>query len=428
MDKTLTLYGTGSSVWSDIHHPFGNSSFFKLPPCPSAVSQLQVMQVVRFAFAALISLYTVGAQNTPSPALGACYSPFHLAEYPLTGPGSAEAVPTGIEADFAQMAKLKFTQVRTYYSSYFGHDIAPLAAKHGLQLHLGVYMTYELWYQNQVDSAVKAVKAHPKTIKAILVGNENVAPYGRYAADDIVAKMKVIRDRIKNETGLSVPVGTVQRVAEWLLDDPKIKKLAANSDILGVNLYPFFDNSFDPTKPAAVLDSVWSVLTQRYPLSKLRITETGWPSGGSPPSFAPKNVPNLANAKLYYKTFLAWMASKGRQGDFWYNMYDSRPDEKLPADVEYHFGLLTHKRDVKGVLKLDTSVQNDATLDRQFNGPNVLLVNSTLNLTIGTNQSVAASETIVFPPSSRASDGDNTPSMNQAYDNDEILLPSSEQF
>ncbi|KAH9182189.1 hypothetical protein AeNC1_015837 [Aphanomyces euteiches] len=241
--------------------------------------------------------------------------------------------------------------------------------------------------------------------------------------------MKVIRDRIKNETGLSVPVGTVQPVAEWLLDDPKIKKLAANSDILGVNLYPFFDNSFDPTKPAAVLDSVWSVLTQRYPLSKLRITETGWPSGGSPPSFAPKNVPNLANAKLYYKTFLAWMASKGRQGDFWYNMYDLRSDEKLPADVEYHFGLLTHKRDVKGVLKLDTSVQNDATLDRQFNGPKVLLVNSTLNLTIGANQS-ETSETIVFPPSSRASDGDNsaTPSMNQAYDDDEILLPSSEQF
>ncbi|KAH9118766.1 hypothetical protein LEN26_011949 [Aphanomyces euteiches] len=121
------------------------------------------------------------------------------------------------------------------------------------------------------------------------------------------------------------------------------------------------------------------------------------------------------------------MASKGRQGDFWYNMYDLRSDEKLPADVEY--GLLTHKRDVKGVLKLDTSVQNDATLDRQFNGPKVLLVNSTLNLTIGANQS-ETSETIVFPPSSRASDGDNsaTPSMNQAYDDDEILLPSSEQF
>ncbi|RLO00588.1 hypothetical protein DYB28_011189, partial [Aphanomyces astaci] len=80
---------------------------------------------------------------------------------------------------------------------------------------------------------------------------------------------------------------------------------------------------------------------------KLLITETGWPTGGTPTFIAPNNIPSFNNAHLYYNAFMLWMQTHGRQGDVWYSMYDPRPEEKFEFDVEYHFGILTHDRQVK---------------------------------------------------------------------------------
>ncbi|KAF0685304.1 hypothetical protein As57867_022702, partial [Aphanomyces stellatus] len=281
---------------------------------------------------------------------------FHLAEYPLTG-GSPAGIPSGIDADFAQMSALGYTTVRTYYSNYYGYDVAPIAAKYNMQLYLGVYMTNETWYQSQVDSAVNAIKANRKTVKAILVGNENVSPYGPYTVDFIVAQMNAIRNRIKNETGLNVPVGTVQRTTEWLRQDVAMLRLAANADVIGVNIYPFYDANSDPTNPLASLKGTWQALVTVYPATKLRITETGWPTAGTPSLLASQNVPSFTNAWAYYLVLLSWMEATGRwqSEDFWYAMYDARPDEQLPDALDYHFGLLTYDGQVKVAPKIPST-------------------------------------------------------------------------
>ncbi|KAF0682702.1 Aste57867_25195 [Aphanomyces stellatus] len=313
---------------------------------------------------ALITLATTFSSVSAAwilPKLGVCYSPFHLAEYPLHG-GWPGGIPAGIDADFAQMSKFGYTTVRTFYSNYYGYDVAPIAAKYNMDLYLGVFMTNEAWYQGQIDSAVNAVKAHPKTVKAILVGNENVAPHGPYSVDFLVAQMKLIRDRIKTETGLTIHVGTVQRTPEWLSRDPKMLVLGNNADVIGVNIYPFFDANSDPFNSIESLEGTWQAMTRIYPENKLRITETGWPTAGAPSVLAPQNFPNITNAAGYHLKFLLWMKSKNRQGDFWYNMYDSRPDEILPIDIEYHFGILTHDRKVKaGMAPLPASTTPQLT-------------------------------------------------------------------
>ncbi|RQM27641.1 hypothetical protein B5M09_011514 [Aphanomyces astaci] len=147
-----------------------------------------------------------------------CYSPFHLAEYPLHGYESPYLLPAGMDADFKLMAQLGYTTVRTYYSNYYGYDIAPIAAKYGIQLYLGVYMTTESWYESQVTSAVNAAVNYPNTVQAILIGNENVAPYGTFTVEDIVTQMNFTRNRIFNQTNRTFPVAYV-----WYLDTCYLK-------------------------------------------------------------------------------------------------------------------------------------------------------------------------------------------------------------
>ncbi|RLN99040.1 hypothetical protein DYB28_004534, partial [Aphanomyces astaci] len=189
-----------------------------------------------------------------------------------------------------------------------------------------------------------AAANYPSTIKAILVGNENVIPCGPYKADEIIASINSIRTRIRQGTGRNVAVGTVQRATEWL--NPNIRgdmlRLAASSDIIGVNIYPFFDGGYNPDNPLGLLDAIWNQMLALYPASKLRLTEIGYPTGGTAPSFAPKNTPSLQNSVNFYNAFQRWSPKAGGGEAFWYSMFDLRADDTTqPADLEKHFGFLT---------------------------------------------------------------------------------------
>ncbi|RHY30218.1 hypothetical protein DYB32_004513 [Aphanomyces invadans] len=273
---------------------------------------------------------------------GVCYSPFHNSAYPLNG-GSAALLGGAMDEDFKLMSR-HFSVVRTYYSSYLGYQVVRYAAKYNVGLYLGVFMTREAWYQFQIDDAVGAALSYPSTIKAILVGNENVIPCGPYKADEIIASINTIRSRIQRGSGRYVPIGTVQRATEWL--NPNLRadmlRLAASCDVIGVNIYPFFDGNYDARNPLGLLDAIWNQLLAIYPASKLRLTEIGFPTGGAAPSFAPRNIPSLANSFQFYNAFQNWSPKAGGGEAFWYSMFDLRPDDTTQsADLEKHFGFFT---------------------------------------------------------------------------------------
>lgn len=278
---------------------------------------------------------------------GTCYSPFHNPEYPLNGkPGNVGKLGEAMYNDFAIMKNF-FSVVRTYYTSYYGVPVTPAAAANGVKLYLGVYMTNEAWYKNQVDDAIAAVKNYPDTIAAILVGNENVAPAGPYSANEVSDRITEIRARLKAETGRVVPVGTVQRATEWieLGDRAAIAALAANCDIIGVNIYPFFDANYNSQYPLAILNGIWDKMMDLYPPAKVRLTETGFPTGGTPPEYASKNVPSLANSRNFYNAYINWNPSRGGGEAFWFMFYDRAPDDSsMGVDLETYFGLYTWNR------------------------------------------------------------------------------------
>ncbi|RMZ93497.1 family 17 glucosidase SCW11, partial [Brachionus plicatilis] len=267
------------------------------------------------------------------------YDAMHNAEYPLHG-GSVDSAALGraIDRDFAQISK-HFKHARTFYSSFFNIPVAPYAAKYGVKLYLGVFMTDQSWYKDQVDAAVDAIRKYPGTVSAVFVGNENLRSNGPYSANDIISRVNNIRSRIKSETGRSVPVGTVQRITEWLNQgiSSETSKLASSCDILGVNIYPFFGN-YDHSNPIRALDQQWNAMLSKYGSEKVRLTETGYPtSGGSSPSGVRAD---LSEAMSYFNAFREWK-SKGKGPAFWFAFHDRRDDDNsVPGGYEKHFGLV----------------------------------------------------------------------------------------
>jgi exo-beta-1,3-glucanase (GH17 family) len=286
------------------------------------------------------------ANRDPKPSsmfLGTCYDAMHNREYPLNG-GSVDsaALTRAIDKDFSLISNY-FKYVRTFYSSFYSIPVAPYAAKYGIKLYIGVYMTDQSWYRDQVNAAVDAFKKYPGTVQAILVGNENLKPNGPYSANDIIVKMNELRDL----TGRSVPVGTVQRITEWV--NPQLssetRRLADASDIIGVNIYPFF-GSYDYNNPSQPLDQQWKKMIDQYGSAKLRLTETGFPSSGGK---SPSGVNADLNTQIsYFNAVANWKPSHGQGPAFWFAFYDRRPDDNtVPGEFEKHFGLFNYDRTKK---------------------------------------------------------------------------------
>ncbi|TMW56143.1 hypothetical protein Poli38472_008791 [Pythium oligandrum] len=298
-------------------------------------------------------------QNTTAPGsarrlagvgnIAVCYSPFHNAEYPLTGGGvDTNKLRAAIKADFQFLSKY-VTHVRTYYSMHFDIEIAPIAAKYGLKLYLGVFLTSESWSVQETNAAVNAVVNYPGTVEAVLVGNENLA--GNHGAtSQILNKVNEIRNRV-GSTVTQVKWGTVQRSTEYLDSayDGDIWTLEKNLDILGVNIYPFFDNSYNGNNPTQLLDDQWNRISSKYTRSKIRLTESGFPTAGAPSSLSPNVWPSLDSSINYYEALVTWQpAGTESLPKFWFQAFDRRPEDPMSAiELERYFGFFTTNRQLK---------------------------------------------------------------------------------
>lgn len=308
----------------------------------------------------LVAAVVVLPNAVLSANVGINYSPFHVSEY-YTNPG---AIVTLLDNDLQHIAAQGFSYIRTFHAQFYGHNVVPIAQKHGLQVALGVQMLGSnsdeyAFLETDIQAAVWAAQNAPANVLAIYVGNENL---GASSADRIVEVISRIKSELRGTAGEAVPVGTVQRLHEWLYADPDAAKLALASDVVGANIYPFFTNGTQTTMKASLAEQ-WQLMTNKYG-AKARLTETGWSSYSEMTPAG--NKASVETAQEYFHAFLSWADESGAVTPFYFMMYDwpTAPGN----DYERHFGLARFDGTLKFALNLANTNEpivptNDSTID-----------------------------------------------------------------
>ncbi|KAL4128197.1 hypothetical protein PRIC2_007190 [Phytophthora ramorum] len=335
--------------------------------------------------------------TNPAAYMATTYSAMHSTAYPLTDSETLDttALEKAIDADMELIAQT-FTHVRTFYSQFYGVGVAQYAAAHGIKLHLGIYMTDESWQQDQIDSAVAAVQDYPGTVEAILIGNENM--YTGTTATEIIAIVTSLKETL-GDAADDILFGTVQRSTEYLDTDydDQINLLSESLDILGVNIYPYFDDSYDSSEPTALLDSVWNAIAAKYSVSQMLLCETGFPTAGDPSTLSPDVTPSLESSVQYFEAVTSWVPTGAETAlKFWFDFFDRRSDDtSVDVELERHFGIYTYDSQLKSENYL-------AALD------GACAVSSSSSSTTTTSSSTQTQQTSSNPASSSAVSSSDT--------------------
>ena len=252
------------------------------------------------------------------------YSPFRGRQTPLDF--NTQISTAQIEDDLARLAKITDC-VRTY-STEFGQDqIAGIAARHGLKVLQGVWLSSHADKARvQIETAVALANRYPGTIRALVVGNE-VMLRGEMSAEDLAATIRAVKARV------SVPVTYADVWEFWLRN----RDVAAAVDFITIHILPYWEDFPVAARDAAAhVDSIRRRVVAAFPGKEVIIGEVGWPSAGRMREGA---LPSPANEARVIQDVLAL----GKRDNFRVNVieaFDEPWKRALEGTVGGHWGVL----------------------------------------------------------------------------------------
>ena len=252
------------------------------------------------------------------------YSPFRNSQTPLE-PGTMISAAQ-IEDDLTRLAKITDC-VRTYSVDFGLDQIAGIAARHGLKVFLGLWLSSHADRNRfQIETAVRLANEYPDTIRAVVVGNE-VLLRGEMSAAELAATIREVKARVK------VPVTYADVWEFWLRN----RDVASAVDFITIHILPYWEDfPIAAGQAAAHVDAIRRKLVEAFAGKEVMIGEVGWPSAGRMREGA---LPSPANQARVIQDVLAL----AKRENFRVNVieaFDAPWKRALEGTVGGHWGLL----------------------------------------------------------------------------------------
>jgi exo-beta-1,3-glucanase (GH17 family) len=251
------------------------------------------------------------------------YTPFRGAQTPLD---AAIMIPASqIEDDLIRLSQITDC-VRTYSVDFGLDQIAGIAAKHGLKVMQGLWLSSNPQKNNyQIETAVALAKKYPGTIRAVVVGNE-VLLRGDMTATDLANTIRAIKGRV------SVPVTYADVWEFWLRNS-----VVANAvDFITIHILPYWEDFPIPAGDAVThVESIRRQVVGAFPGKEVLIGEVGWPSAGRMREGA---LPSPANQARVIQDVLALSARENFRVNI-IEAFDQPWKRALEGTVGGHWGL-----------------------------------------------------------------------------------------
>jgi exo-beta-1,3-glucanase (GH17 family)/cellulose synthase/poly-beta-1,6-N-acetylglucosamine synthase-like glycosyltransferase len=225
---------------------------------------------------------------------GIAYQPSHM----FTQTDNENISPELIDRDMAQLAKVT-GRIRTYTVAHGMDKVPEIAARYGLTVSLGIWITPDLEEnEKEIDKAIAVAKANRGTIDRVFVGNE-VMLFSYVTPDQLNSYIQ----RVRAALPARIKITTGEPWSTWLLY-PEIGKYC---DVISVHLFPYWEgvdvgNGFD------FMQRAYADVQQEFPDKPIVIGEAGWPSEGRSKRGA---EPSLANEASHIRGFVQLAMEKG---------------------------------------------------------------------------------------------------------------------
>ncbi len=183
----------------------------------------------------------------------------------------------------------------------------------------------------EIEMLIRLGRGDNPRLKAVIVGNE-VMHRGDFSVEQYIQYLRKVK------AAVHVPVATAELLHTWL-EHPE---LAAEVDILGVQIYPYWGGLSIDKAAADTLDRVRE-LQARHPDKRVILTEFGWPTAGGTIGGAEASPENTAR---YLREVLPLLDQAGIEY-LYFAMTDEQWKSRDEGGPGPHWGLLTSDGQVK---------------------------------------------------------------------------------
>jgi exo-beta-1,3-glucanase (GH17 family) len=196
------------------------------------------------------------------------YAPFRGDQDPLVETTHVDAGQ--IDEDLTLLSR--YTDCIRTYSIENGLDQIPaIAERHGLKVMQGLWLSNKAEKnRRQVETVVALAKSFPKTIVAVIVGNE-VLLRGDLSVGDLEGFIRTVKAQV------TMPVTYADVWEFWL----RYRDLQAAVDFVTIHILPYWEDFPLPASLAAAhVDAIRKQVAAAIPKKEIFIGEVGWPSAG----------------------------------------------------------------------------------------------------------------------------------------------------